>query len=124
MMVKDLNVSAFLFKEEIYFADVLMNNNIANLDVFGEIDLGEKNLDIGIEISLTDLFFRSKKSRLIQTEAGEIDLEHDSKVFIKMTGTLSNHKLNMINKRKFENSRSDVLADIKKAQKEFGKNEE
>ena len=121
MIVKDLNVSAFLFKDKIYFMDVLMNNNIANLDVFGKVDLGEKALDIGIEISLSDLFFRSKKTRLIQTEAGEIDLEHDSKVFLKMTGPLSDHKLNMINKRKFDNNRSDIMADIKKAQKEFSK---
>ncbi len=121
MMVKDLNVSAFLFRDEIYFMDVLMNNNIANLDVFGKVDIGEKELNIGFEISLTDLFFKSKKSRLLQTEAGEVDLENDSKVFLKMEGLMANHKLSMINKRKFDNNRSDILADIKKAQKEFGK---
>ncbi len=64
MIVKDLNVNAFLFKDEIYFTDVLMNDNIANLDVYGEVDLGEKELDVGIEISLSDLFFRSKKTRI------------------------------------------------------------
>ena len=77
MIVKDLNVNAFLFKNKIYFTDVLMNDNIANLDVYGEVDLGENKLDVGIEISLSDLFFRSKKTRMLQTEAGEIDIEND-----------------------------------------------
>ena len=121
MIVKDLNVNAFLFKDKIYFTDVLMNDNIANLDVYGEVDLGEKELDVGIEISLSDLFFRSKKTRMVQTQAGEIDLENDSKLFLKMAGPLSDHKLSMINQRKFDNNRSDLLAEIKKAQKEFGK---
>jgi hypothetical protein len=121
MIVKDLNVNAFLFKNKIYFTDVLMNDNIANLDVYGEVDLGENKLDVGIEISLSDLFFRSKKTRMLQTEAGEIDMENDKKIFLQMAGPMTDRKLSMINQRKFDNNRSDLLAAIKKAQKEFGR---
>jgi hypothetical protein len=121
MIIKDLNVNAFLYKEKIYFLDVLMNDNIANLDAYGEIDLGENELDIGIEISLSDLFFRSKKTRMVQTQAGEIDMEKDKKIFLQMAGPMAERKLSMINQRKFDNNRSEIMADIKKAQKEFSK---
>jgi hypothetical protein len=119
MVVKNLDVNAFLSKNEIYFTDILMNDNIANLDVCGEVDLKNKELEIGVQISLSDLFFRSKAKRLVQTEAGEVDLENDSKVFLKMDGEFSDHKLGLTNQRKFEGQRSDLLAAIKKAQKEF-----
>ncbi|MCD4682289.1 MAG: AsmA family protein [Bacteroidales bacterium] len=121
MIVSKLDVNAFMFGNKIYFSDVLMNDNIANLDVFGEVDLNEKELDLGLEISLSDLFFRSKKERLAETQEGIVNLDKDAKLFLRMTGSFSDHKLKMISKRKFNKNREYLLDDIKTAEGEFRK---
>ncbi len=121
MIVNKLDVKAFIYGSKIYFSDVLMNDNIANLDVFGEVDLNEKELDLGLEISLSDLFFRSKKERLVETQEGVVNLDKDAKLFLRMTGPFSDHKLKMISKRKFNKNREYLLDDIKTAEGEYRK---
>ena len=121
MVINRLNANAFMFQNKMYFTDVLMNDNIANLDLFGEVDLENKTMDLGLEISLSDLFFRSKKNRLVQTKEGVVNLEKDAKIFLNINGPLSDHKLSMSSKRKFNNDRKDIMDEIKKAEKDFQK---
>jgi hypothetical protein len=121
MIISRLNANAFMFQNKMYFTDVLMNDNIANLDLFGEVDLENKTMDIGLEISLSDLFFRSKKNRLVQTKEGIVNLEKDAKIFLNINGPLSDHKLNLSSKRKFNSDRKDIMDEVKKAEKEFQK---
>lgn len=117
MIVNQLNINAILFKDMLYFKDVLMNDNIANLDMFGEVNLDGRTMDIGLEISLSDLFFRSKSKRIVRTNDGEVDLEKDSKLFLSLTGPLADHKLKLINKRKFNKSRDNLTTTIRNAEK-------
>jgi hypothetical protein len=77
LVVNELDIKAYLHDGKILFKDVFMNDNIANLDLFGEIDIMDSVLDIGMEISLTDLLFRSKKERGIETKDGESHLDSD-----------------------------------------------
>jgi len=119
MIISSLNINAMLYRDKLYFRDVLMNDNIANLDVFGEVDLDSRIMDLGLEISLSDLFFRSKSKRVVQTNEGEVSLDKDAKLFLNLTGPLTDHKLKLTNKRKFNNSRDDLSSEIRKAEKAF-----
>jgi len=119
MIISNLNINSFMYGDKMYFMDVLMNDNIANLDVFGEVDLGEKTMDMDLEISLSDLFFRTKAKRIAQTQEGEVNLEKDSKLFLNLSGPLSDHKLKLTNKRNFNRSRKDLMDQIKEAEKAF-----
>ncbi|MEZ5082379.1 MAG: AsmA family protein [Bacteroidales bacterium] len=121
MFIKELDINAVIDRNKLYFMDILMNNNIANLDVFGQVDLDRKTMDLGLEISLSDLFFRTKKNRMVQTQGGIVNLENDAKIFLNMSGPLTDHKLSMENKRKFNTSRRDLMDEIEKAEKEFRK---
>ena len=124
LIVKDLDVNAFLYDDKIFFKDVFMNDNIADLDLFGEIDLADSLIDIGIEVSLSDLFFRSKKERVVETRDGEVHLDKDLKVFLKMEGPLSEHKIKMSSKRKFKKHRKNLANTIEQAEREIKKKEQ
>jgi len=119
MIVSELNVHAFMVRNKIFFKDVLMNDNIANLDVFGEVDLNKKELDLGLEISLTDLFLRSKKKRRLETQEGVMTLDKDKKLLLRLSGPISDHKLKMMSKRKFSSYREDLFDNIGKAELTF-----
>jgi hypothetical protein len=119
MVIKSLNINAFLIQDRLYFNDVLMNDNIANLDLFGEVDLDDKTMDTGVEISLSDLFFRSKKKRMVKTEQGEVDLEKDSKVFLNLTGPLTDNKIKLMNKQKFNKKRKAFVENLLEEEKLF-----
>ncbi|MCD4724920.1 MAG: AsmA family protein [Bacteroidales bacterium] len=119
MIVSELDIDVFMFQNKMYFKDVLMNDNIANMEVFGEVDLDKKELDLGLEISLTDLFLRSKKKRRLETQEGVITLDKDKKLLLRMSGPISDHKLKMMSKRKFRNYREDLIDNIEGAEIEF-----
>ncbi|NQT78039.1 MAG: hypothetical protein HQ565_10015 [Bacteroidetes bacterium] len=121
MIVSELDIDVFMFQNKMYFKDVLMNDNIANLEVFGEVDLDKKELDLGLEISLTDLFLRSKKKRLQETQEGIITLDKDKKLLLRMNGSISDHKLKRMSKRKFRTYREDLIDNIKEAEIEFNR---
>ena len=119
LKVKELDIRAYLFEDKILFKDILMNDNIANLDLFGEIDLNDSLIDIGVEVRLSDLFFRSKKNRIIETREGKINLDKDLKVYLKMEGPLSEHKIKKSSKKAFKTKRDNLSNTIEKAENEF-----
>ncbi|HPE56391.1 MAG TPA: AsmA family protein [Bacteroidales bacterium] len=124
MLVSDLNMSALLFQNKLFIRDVFMNDNIANLGFFGEIDMEEKDMNFNIEVSLSDLFFRSKKKRSVQTTEGEIDLDNDSKLFLKMVGPFKDSKISIQKKHDFEKSREDLDNVIRSAANYFKQKQE
>ena len=119
MIVSELDVHAFLFQNKIFCKDILMNDNIANLDIFGEVDLENKEMALGLEISMTDLLFRSKKERIRETEEGINTLDKDKKILLRMNGPLSDHKLKIMTKKKFRTYQKDLLDNIEKAESAF-----
>ncbi|HBH23565.1 MAG TPA: hypothetical protein DDY13_09095 [Cytophagales bacterium] len=108
LVVSELDIDAYLYDGKVLFRDVFMNDNIADLDLFGEVDIIDSLIDIGMEISLTDLLLESKKERMAETKAKESHLDSDMKVFLKMQGPLAEHKLKLSSGRKFKKSRSDL----------------
>jgi hypothetical protein len=121
MIVSELNINLLLAKDKLYFRDILMNDNIANLKLTGLLDIDDREIDIAAEISMTDLFFRSKKERVAETREGVITLDEDAKIFLKLHGPLSDHKINLMKRRKFELYQVDMLDDISLAEKEYRK---
>lgn len=119
MMVEDLNISAFLYQDKLYFLDLFMNDNIANLDAYVMVEIYDREMDVSLEISLSDLFFRSKKKRILQTRKGIVNLDDDAKIFIELHGPLHDRKLNLISKKTFEERRKELIRDIRNAEEEF-----
>jgi hypothetical protein len=123
MVIKDLEVKAFMLKDKLLFSEVLMNDNIANLEIFGLYSLSDSVMDLGSKISLTDLFFRSKRERVVETNEGIVPLEQDAKIFIRMNGSLSDHKIKLNNRKKMDRYEKELIREINKANKEFEKKE-
>ena len=119
MFIQQLNLNAIVDEQKLYFSDLLMNDNIADLRAMGWVDLKEKSLDINLEVSLSDLFFRTKKNRLVQTREGVVNLEKDAKLFLNIGGPLNDHKMGMISKKKFNNYEGSLLESIRDAEKRF-----
>jgi hypothetical protein len=119
MMVSELDVSLVMGGEKLYFQDLVMNDNIANLELTGIVDLGAKEMDLAAEISLSDLFFRSRKERMLETQEGIVKLDSDARVFLKLYGPLNDHKLNLISKKKFFRFREDLNEEISGAEDDF-----
>jgi hypothetical protein len=119
MIISDLEIKAVYFKNNLFFSELIMNDNIANLEVFGLYSTKDASMDLGSRISLTDLFFRSKDERIVETLEGKINLDKDSKIFLRMQGYLPEHKLKLSTKRKIENYRQQLEGEIRKANKAF-----
>lgn len=115
MLVSNLNMTALMFQNKLYIRDVFMNDNIADLGLFGQLDLDENDMNLNIELSLSDLFFRSKKKRTIQTEEGEMSLDKDSKIFLKMVGPFKDGKISIQKKRDFLQTREELDQVIRSA---------
>ena len=123
MVIKDLNVSVSMFKDKIYFTEIIMNDNIANLEIIGSYSLADSVMDVGSRISLTDLFFKTKKERIVETMEGKIPLEQDSKVFLQVKGNLAKHKINLLTRRKMERFEKELKREIEIANKMFEQKE-
>ena len=123
MVIKDLNVSVSMYKDKIYFTEIIMNDNIANLEVIGSYSLADSVMDVGSRISLTDLFFKTKKERILETMEGKIPLEQDSKVFLQVKGNLANHRINLLTRRKMERFEKQLKREIEIANKVFEQKE-
>jgi hypothetical protein len=119
MIVNELNMNLVLAGKELFFTDLVMNDNIANMELSGKLDLVEKELDLIAEISLSDLLFRSKNSRMMETREGISHLDEDSKLFLELFGPLSDHELKLISRKKFQRHREDLVEEISTAEREF-----
>ena len=119
MFIKDLNLQAYMHNDKLLFSEVLMNDNIANLEIFGSYSLTDSIMDFGSKISLTDLFFRSKKERMLETSQGIVPLEQDAKVYIRLQGNPSNHKIQLNNRKKITRFEKELISEIGKANKDF-----
>lgn len=119
MIVSELNVNILLVQDMLYFRDLLMNDNIANLAISGEVHVDAYEMDLWAEISLSDLFFRSKSKRVAETKAGIITLDKDAKLFLRLYGPLEDHKLSLVKKKKYEEHLNDLKTEISVAQRNY-----
>lgn len=119
MIINELDVNLIMVGNEIYFNDLFMNDNIANLDAFGKVNLENNMMEVGIEVSLTDLFFRTKKERVAETKEGIVKLDSDAKLFLDVNGMINDNKLKLISRKKFDNGRKNLMEETKSATKIF-----
>jgi prepilin-type processing-associated H-X9-DG protein len=119
MIISELDMNLVMIGNVIYFNDVFMNDNIANLDAFGKVNLDNQMMDVGLEVSLTDLFFRTKKERVAETMEGIVKLDTDAKLYLDINGSLNDQKLKLISGKKFHSSRKVLMKEVKKAEKLF-----
>lgn len=113
-VVQDLDLVGYLDGTELLFKDLFINNNIANMDVYGKLDILEGAIDLSVEASLSDLLFRSKKKRMVQTREGEVSLDKDLKIFLNVEGPNKDRKIRTFSKKKFQEHRQDLLSKIEK----------
>jgi hypothetical protein len=123
MIIKDLNVRVSMYKDKLYFNEIIMNDNIANLEIIGSYSLADSLIDLSSKVSFNDLFFRSKKERILETRQGNIPLQQDSKVFLGIQGHLVKHKISLLSKRKMERFETGLKREIDKANKAFQQKE-
>jgi len=123
IIISEMNARAIMFRDKLYLSGLRMNDNIANLEIFGQYTHADASLDLGTKISLSDLFFRSKKERIVETQEGKFTLDEDSQILLRMTGLLSDHKLSLSSKRKMASFERELSREIRKASKEFQKKE-
>jgi len=76
-------------------------------------------MDLWAEISLSDLFFRSKSRRVAETKEGIITLDKDARLFLRLYGPLEDHKLSLVKKKKYEEHLNVLQKDISVAQRNF-----
>ncbi|MGB5169990.1 MAG: hypothetical protein WBN69_01025 [Eudoraea sp.] len=120
-LVKELDIVGYLDGQEFLFKDVFINNNIVNMDVYGKVNMNDSILDLGIEASLSDLLFRSKKKRMVMTRDGEVSLDNDLKVFLNVLGPKSDRKVKTFSKNKFNNHRKELSSQIQEVESRISK---
>ena len=123
MIIKDLEIKAFMFEDKLLFSELLMNDNIANIEIFGMYSINDSIMDLGSKISLSDIFFRSKKERILETNEGIVPLEQDSKLMLHFFGSLSDHKIKLFNRRKMNKFEKELAKEIKRANNAYLKKE-
>ena len=123
MIIKDFEIKAFMFEDKLLFSELLMNDNIANLEIFGMYSLNDSIMDFGSKISLSDIFLRSKKERNVETREGVVPLEQDSKLMLYFFGSLSDHKIKLFNRRKMNQFEKKLAKEIKRANNAYEKKE-
>jgi hypothetical protein len=119
MIIKDLKVSAYLYRDNFYVSDLIMNDNIANLRISGQYSPLKSKIDLGAHISLSDLLFTSKEKRIVETQEGKFTLDEDMRLYLRMKGMLPEHKLSLSTRRKMKNFENDLTQQINRARKEF-----
>jgi hypothetical protein len=117
--IHDAVFNLYYYKNWVILKDLKVNNNISNFDLFGSYYQLDSSLDLHMEISLTDLFFRSVKKRMLQTDEGIFNLEKDLDLFLQLHGTTEHQKFNIRNKRKHNKARKDQIRFIRQVEEDF-----
>jgi hypothetical protein len=89
------------------------------MSIFGTYTPKDTTLDLFIKLSLSDLLFKSTKKRVIQTEAGEIDMGNDKDISLKYTGTSSQHQVKMMARKDYDKAHSDMENQITQFDREL-----
>ncbi len=112
VLIKNSEFQIFINGRDIILQDVLVNNSISDMDIFGRYYEYDSAINLNFRVSLTDLFFRTKKKRYADTNDGKIRLFKDLSVFIELDNSSPKHKIRLHPKRKHRLKRKDLEADI------------
>jgi hypothetical protein len=117
--INNATFNTFLYKDWIIIKDVKINNSISNIELFGSYHQPDSLLDLHLNLSLNDLFFRSGAKRKIQTDEGVMNLEKDASLFIDLSGSLAHQLIKIRNKRKHNAAQKDQMQFISMVEKDF-----
>jgi hypothetical protein len=110
--VKNSEFQIFINGSDIIIQDILVNNNISDMNIFGKYYLYDSAINLNFRVSLMDLFFRTKKKRYVDTEQGEIRLLKDLSIFIELDNSSPKNKIKIHPKRKHRMKRKDLANEI------------
>jgi hypothetical protein len=112
ILIKNSEFQIFINGNDIILQDVLVNNNISNMNIFGQYYQYDSAINLNIRVSLTDLFFRTKKKRYVNTNQGKIRLFKDLSIFIELDDSSPKNKIRIHPKRKHRLKRKDLANEI------------
>jgi hypothetical protein len=112
ILIKNSEFQIFINGRDIILQDILVNNSISDMDIFGRYYEYDSAINLNFRVSLTDLFFRTKKKRYVDTNDGKIRLFKDLSVFIELDNSSPKHKVRLHPKRKHRLKRKDLEAEI------------
>ncbi len=112
ILIKNSEFQIFLNGTDIIIQDVLIKNNISDMDIFGRYYHYDSAINLDFHVSLTDLFFRTKKKRYVDTDQGKIRLFKDLSLFIELDNSSPKNKIKIQSKRKHKLRRKDLANEI------------
>jgi hypothetical protein len=101
ILISDLEFTTFFTGKKLYFQDVAIKNSISDMNIFGTYSTLDTVADLNLQISLSDLLFKSLKKRMIETEEGLMDVGKDKNINLKFTGTIGQHHVKPIVRKEF-----------------------
>jgi hypothetical protein len=99
ILVSNLEFSTFYINEKLYFQDVFIKNSVSDMNIFGTYSPQDSTADVDLQLSLSDLLFKSLKKRIIETEEGPLDVEKDKNINLKFIGTVGQHHIKPLGRR-------------------------
>jgi hypothetical protein len=101
ILVSSLDFSTFFVRDKLYFQDVAIKNSVSDMNIFGTYSPKDTIADLDLQLSLSDLLFKSLKKRMIETEEGMLDVGKDNNLNLKFTGTMGQHHVKPIVRKEF-----------------------
>jgi hypothetical protein len=112
ILIKNSEFQIFINGTDILIQDILVNNSISDMNIFGRYYQYDSTINLNFRVSLMDLFFRTKKKRYVDTDQGKIRLFKDLSIFIELDNSSPKHKIRIHPKRKHRLRRKDLAKEI------------
>lgn len=93
ILISTLDFSTYFVREKLYIQDVTIKNSISDMNIFGTYSPKDTVADLVLELSLSELLFKTLKKRMIETEDGLMDAGKDNNLNLRFTGTIRQHKV-------------------------------
>jgi hypothetical protein len=106
ILVSNLEFSTFFVRKKLYFQDVSVKNSVSDMNIFGTYSPKDTTADLDLQLSLSDLLFKSLKKRMIETEEGPLDVGKDKNLSLNFTGTIAQHHVKHIIRKEFIKQRA------------------
>ena len=119
IIINNSEFQMFINGTAMIIQDILVNNSITDMNIFGKYYLYDSALNLNFRVSLMDLFFRTKKKRYVDTEQGKIRLFKDLSLFIELDNSSPKHKIKIHPKRKYRLRRNDLAKEIAEIDTEY-----
>lgn len=108
IVISNLKFDTYIVREEVYIQNIEIKNSVSDMSIFGTYTPKDTALNLYIKLSLSDLLFKTTKKRVIQTEAGDIDMGNDKDISLRYAGTSSQHQVKMIVRKDYDKAKSDM----------------